>query len=123
MPNYDDYFGTYIEANYGESSVGPSVKEETLPVINSTGIPLTGSFALRVYDIGGIDLSTLELVFNDISYGSASTELTLHSIDGIVEYLIYFQPPVMENSTMYTIQLCVSNRQGVPGMFSVGDTV
>lgn len=109
---------TSIAARFLPDSVGPHILPETYPLNNEGGVSIYGPIYVVVEDlVSGIDLSSLELTVNSITYTSESSEIAFLPITIPYRYAIRFIPSTMwELNTEVTVEVFIKDRSGNPGM-------
>lgn len=109
---------TSIAARLPDDNVGPHILPETYPLDNEGGISIYGPIYIVVEDlISGIDISSLELTVNSVSYNSESSEITFLPINIPYRYAIRFIPSTAWGlNTTITVTVFIKDRAGNPGI-------
>lgn len=112
---------TAISAGFPEDLTGPYIVPETYPLDGEGGISAYGPIFIVVEDlISGIDLSSLELTVNSVSYTQEDSEVTCLPISIPYRYAIRFVPstPWSLDSTVVVL-VFIKDRAGNPGIMDL----
>ena len=111
-------FNTSIAARLPADSVGPHIIPETYPLDNEGGISIYGPVYIVVEDlVSGIDLTSLELTVNSVSYNSDSSEVTFLPMSIPYRYAIRFIPSTTwDLNSEITVTVFIKDRAGNPGI-------
>lgn len=107
-----------VAAVYPEDTEGPKVIPQTYPLNSSGGIGAYGPIFVVVEDlITGVDLSTLEMVVNTVTYTQSSPEVTCLPISPPYRYAIRYIPTTawVLGSTV-SVSVCIRDKAGNPGL-------
>ena len=115
--HYTD-FNTSIAAQLPPDSTGPYILPETYPLNNEGGISIYGPVYIVVEDLfSGIDLTSLELTVNSVSYNSESSEVTFLPMSIPYRYAIRFIPSTTwDLNSEITVTVFIKDRAGNPGI-------
>jgi len=112
---------TSISAGFPVDTSGPYILPETYPLDGEGGIGIYGPIFIVVEDlITGIDLSSLELTVNSVTYTQDDSEVTCLEITAPYRYAIRFVPSTAwELDSEVTVTIFVKDKAGNPGMMDL----
>ena len=112
---------TEISVKFPTDTTGPYIIPETYPLDGEGGIGIYGPIFIVVEDlITGIDLSSLELTVNSVTYTQDDSEVTCLTITAPYRYVIRFVPSTPWSlDSEVTVSIFTKDRVGNPGMIDL----
>ena len=112
---------TAISAGFPADDSGPYIVPETYPLDGEGGISIYGPIFIVVEDlISGIDLSSLELTVNSVSYTQEDSEVTCLPITIPYRYAVRFVPSTLWSvDSTVNVSIFIKDRAGNPGMMDL----